>query len=383
MLHGALQKCVDAKIGVIFMWQKGLWYKEWQGIKWVVPFVFLVFLLAFFVGLVNETDAWNKSQAHYKSEDFQVEQELDPDFAMTKQEIRDDLTVRYLAYETKLSDKVDQYTYFFFSFTVSVPFTLTLVLSVILGMCSVILERYTRGNHFTAVMPYSKKAILGVKVLLGFVVITVSYFVSLGLGVWYFTSQVPAEFVDFQQQKLIMDMLGSWLAYLLLFLLPIVVGYVIGSPLGGILATAGLVLLPGTILAFVVHMEHFMNKGVSGDLAYWSDYCRILEPLGFIRPAYGPLILQLGLLVGALVFAGVVAERESLETNGRLFVFQKMRAWGIGISAILIGMFVANMIQDFVKLSGPAGFAGFLVIFGVSVVASVVVGIRFVYGKRL
>ncbi|AQY49642.1 hypothetical protein UE46_00215 [Listeria weihenstephanensis] len=364
------------------MWQKGLWYKEWRGIRWVVPLVFLVFLLAFFVGLVNESDAWNKSQAHYKSEDFQVEQELDPDFAMTKQEIRDDLTVRYLAYETKLSDKVDQYTYFFFSFTVSVPFTLTLVLAVILGMCSVILERYTRGNHFTAVMPYSKKAILGVKVLLGFAVITVSYFVSLGLGVWYFTSQVPAEFIDFHHQKLIMDVLGSWLAYLLLFLLPIVVGYVIGSPLGGILATAGLVLLPSTILTFVAHMEHFMNKGASGDLSYWSDFCRILEPLGFIRPAYGPLILQVGLLIGALIFAGIVAERESLETNGRLFVFQKMRAWGIGVTAILIGMLVANMVQDFVKLSGTAGFVGFLAIFGVSVMASVIVGIRFIYGKR-
>ncbi|MBC6310014.1 hypothetical protein HCJ66_10725 [Listeria sp. FSL L7-1582] len=365
------------------MWQKGLWYKEWRGIRWVVPLVFLVFLLAFFVGLVNESDAWNKSQAHYKSEDFQVEQELDPDFAMTKQEIRDDLTVRYLAYETKLSNKVDQYTYFFFSFTVSVPFTLTLVLAVILGICSVILERYTRGNHFTAVMPYSKKAILGVKVLLGFAVITVSYFVSLGLGVWYFTSQVPAEFVDFHHQKLIMDVLGSWLAYLLLFLLPIVVGYVIGSPLGGILATAGLVLLPGTILAFVAHIETFVQKGASGDLSYWSDFCRILEPLGFIRPAYGPLILQVGLLVGALVFVGVVAERESLETNGRLFVFPKMRAWGIGVAAILIGMFVANMVQDFVKLSGTAGFVGFLAVFGVSMMASVIVGIRFTYGKRL
>ncbi|EUJ47444.1 hypothetical protein [Paenilisteria rocourtiae] len=364
------------------MWQKGLWYKEWRGIRWVVPLVFLVFLLAFFVGLVNEANTWNKNQMHYKSEDFQLEQEVDPDFAMTKQEIRDDLTVRYLAYETNLSESANQYTYFFFSFMVSLPFTMTLVLSVILGICSVILERYTRGNHFTAVIPYSKKAILGVKVLLGFAVITVSYFVSLGLGLWYFSSQVPTEFIDFHQQKLIMDVLGSWLAYLLLFLLPIVVGYVIGSPLGGILATAGLVLLPSTILAFVVHITDFINKGASLDLPYVGDYLRVLEPLGFIRPAYGPLLLQLGLLAGLLAFASVVAERESLETSGKLFVFPEMRVWGLISLATLVGMFVANMVQDFVNLSGMIGLVVFWLIFSVSVIVSIFAGARFFYGKR-
>lgn len=365
------------------MWQKGLWYKEWRGIRWVVPLVFLVFLLAFFVGLVNEANTWNKSQAHYKSGAFQLEQEGDPDFAMTKQEIQDDLTVRYLAYETNLSESVNQYTYFFFSFTVSMPFTMTLVLAVIMGICSVILERYTRGNHFTAVMPYSKRAILGVKVMLGFAVITASYFVSLGLGLWYFSSQVPTEFIDFHQQKLIMDVLGSWLAYLLLFLLPIVVGYVIGSPLGGILATGGLVLLPSTILAFVAHIISFINKDASLDLTYWGDYFRALEPLGFIRPAYGPLFLQLGLLAGLLVFASVVAERESLETNGKLFVFPGMRVWGLIIFASMVGMFVANMIQEFVDLSGIAGLVVFWLIFSVSLIVSILAGARSFYGKRL
>ncbi|MBC6315671.1 hypothetical protein [Listeria grandensis] len=365
------------------MWEKGLWYKEWRGIRWVIPLVFLVFLLAFFVGLVNEAGAWNKSQDHYKSEAFRLEQELDPDFAMTKQEIKDDLTVRYLAYETKLTDKIDQYTYFFFSFTVSVPFTLTLVLSVVFGMCAIILERYTRGNHFTAVLPYSKKAVLGVKVLLGIAVITVSYFVSLGLGFWYFSSQVPAEFIDFEAQKLVMDVIGTWLAYLLLFLLPIVVGYLIGSPLGGIMITAGLLLLPNMILSFVGHLSAFLNKGEMGELAYWCDYFRIFEPLGFIRPAYGPLLLQGVLLLTFVLVAWFAAERESLETNGRLFVFQRMRAWGIGVFGVFTGMFVANMIQDFVKLTGIAGLVLFLIVFCLSGISFMMFAIRLVYGKRL
>ncbi|MBC2160256.1 hypothetical protein HCB21_10770 [Listeria booriae] len=364
------------------MREKGLWYKEWRGIRWMVPCVLLAFLLAFMVGFVNEANSWKENNAHYHSAEFLESQKVDADFAMTDKEIKDDLTVRYLAYETKLAHE-DQYTYFFLGFTVGVPFTLTLIFSVVFGACLVILERYTRGDHFTALLPYSKRAIFGVKVLLGVIVITVGYFVSLGLGLLYFTTHVPAEFIDFDLQKLWMDILGSWLAYLILFLVPIVAGYLSGTALGGILLTIGAFLLPSVVLQFSMNVHQHVYDGKTGQLSYWSDYFRVFEPFGFVRPAYVPLVLQVVVLCGLVLIGLWAVVRESLETNGRLFVYPKMRIWMLVIGSSIVGMLVANMIQTFAKLSDSLGFLLFIAIFIVIMGICVWNGARFIFGKRL
>lgn len=364
------------------MREKGLWYKEWRGIRWMVPCVLLVFLLAFMVGFVNEANSWKESNAYYHSAEFLDSQKVDADFAMTDKEIRDDLTVRYLAYETKLAHK-DQYTYFFLGFTVGVPFTLTLIFSVVLGVCLVILERYTRANNFTALLPYSKKAIFGVKVLFGGLVITVGYFVSLGLGLLYFVTQVPAEFVDFDLQKLWMDIFGSWLAYLILFLVPVVAGYLSGTALGGILLTIGAFLLPSAVLQFAMNVHQYLYDGKTGQLSYWSDYFRVFEPFGFVRSAYVPLVFQLLILCGLVLVGLWAVVRESLETNGRLFVYPKMRFWMLIIGSLIVGMLVADMIQTFAKLSDLLGFLLFIAIFIMVTGICIWNGARFIFVKRL
>lgn len=152
------------------MFNRGLWYREWRNMRWMLLGVAVLFFLGITLGLVTDADRWQSQKDYYESSAFLKQQNEDPEYKTTDEEMKTSLTVVYLAmpmYSNFVEAEYNEYLPFMFYFQVEMFFTLIKIAVFILGVLAVIFERYTRGNRFTASLPYKRTHIIGVKMIMG------------------------------------------------------------------------------------------------------------------------------------------------------------------------------------------------------------------------
>ncbi|MDC9217584.1 hypothetical protein PSM09_18250, partial [Clostridioides difficile] len=141
------------------MFNRGLWYREWRNMRWMLLGVVILFFLGITLGLMSDADRWNSQKEYYESSGFLKQQKENPEFKTSDEEMKASLTVAYLTvpmYTNFVQDEFVDYMPFMFYFQVEMFFTLIKVSVFILGVLAVIFERYTRANRFTASLPYKR-----------------------------------------------------------------------------------------------------------------------------------------------------------------------------------------------------------------------------------
>ncbi|WP_241433662.1 hypothetical protein [Listeria floridensis] len=233
------------------MFDKGLWYKEWQSSKWAFLLVFLFFMLGIFGGLFSDVSRWESTDRYYHSAEFIKEQQKNSDLRLSEKEIDQNLTVVYLIpnlIQMNNYDNVSIQNFYLASFTNDLFFSASKIAVFLLGFFLIAFERYTRKNRFTALLPFKRTAIIAVKLLQSFAVITISYCASFGFGMLYFNSKIPSEYLKWNQSQLMIDGLSAYLSFILIFLLAVVVSLCIASPIPSVLIGTGAWLFPNVVI---------------------------------------------------------------------------------------------------------------------------------------
>lgn len=52
------------------MFNRGLWYREWRNMRWMLLGVAILFFLGIALGLVSDAERWQSQKDYYESSDF-------------------------------------------------------------------------------------------------------------------------------------------------------------------------------------------------------------------------------------------------------------------------------------------------------------------------
>ncbi|WP_088810065.1 MULTISPECIES: hypothetical protein [Listeria] len=330
------------------MFSKGLWYKEWQSARWILVLLVIMFFIGIFGGLMTDANTWADTRDYYHSESFQKEQESDPDLQLSKEEIKTNLTIVYLnpLFPELVNPKYEDISPYYISFTGSIFFDIIKIAVFALGLFIVAFERFTRKNRFTAMLPYKRRHVISVKMLLGISAITVGLLSSLGAGMLYFQAKIPAEYLDWEKTKLLHDILGAYLSFILIFLVAVIIGLCIASPVASVLIGVGALLFPVLLIASLDKMYMILNRN-KGELDMSSlilreDYLKVFSPFDMQLKSVGPLWFFFALMIACVIFAIWLFNNQKLERNGQLFAFGWVKWIVYFFFALSSGLFVAN-----------------------------------------
>lgn len=345
------------------MFNRGLWYREWRNMRWMLLGVVILFFLGITLGLMSDADRWNSQKEYYESSEFLKQQKENPEFKTSDEEMKASLTVAYLAvpmYTNFVQDEFVDYMPFMFYFQVEMFFTLIKVSVFILGVLAVIFERYTRANRFTASLPYKRTHIVGVKMMMGIATIGLSYLISMGIGLTYFMSHVPKEYIQLDAPKFWVDIVGGLFTYLLIFLVAILIGLLIGSPIAAAFVAFGVMLLPSVLNPTLDNMYNFIwphdgDKGMS-KLLRFEDYVNIFSPFSFESASFGAVIFSVILSVLMVVAILILYKKQHIERSGYLFAFSWVKWPFLVLFSLFVGMTAANLAVTDTEF----GFVGYL-----------------------
>ncbi|KGL41180.1 hypothetical protein BMT55_04260 [Listeria newyorkensis] len=338
------------------MFNKHLWLKEWRGVRWIVVVLMLLFLYAQTGGLYSDTESWQSQYDYFQSDGFQKEQEQSPsDAKMTPEQVKSSLTLNYFTTGFP-GDK------FSTQYTMSQSYFALSILVVILGLAMVGWERYTRKDHFSLAAPFKRGSMIGTKLLLGGLAITVGYGISLWLGLWHMFQVIPTEYIDLDMQKVYLGLIGNLGTFLLLFVVAVFVGTVMGELLATVIAMLVITMMPRYLYVVWSVLMQLLYPDVDAEkLTNWTSYANVFLVFGNSEFEYGPFILQLILLVLFVVGSVFFYKRYSIENNGKVLAFSYLRI----PSAILISFGGAILVTNFWMGGGSAdgpSLTGFLII---------------------
>lgn len=345
------------------MFNRGLWYREWRNMRWMLLGVAILFFLGIALGLVSDAERWQSQKDYYESSDFIKQQKENPEFKTSDEEMKTSLTVAYLAipmYTNFVQEEYVEYMPFMFYFQVEMFFTLIKASVFILGVLAVIFERYTRANRFTASLPYKRTHIIGVKMIMGIATITLSYLVSIGIGLTYFFRHIPTEYIQLEMAKFWTDVVGGLFTYILIFLVAILIGLLIGSPIAAAVVAFGVMLLPNVLNPTLDNLYKYIwpHGGEAGmtNLLKLEDYVNVFSPFSFESASLGAVIFS-GVLSVCMVLAILVLyKKQHIERNGYLFAFSWVKWPFLILFSLFIGMATANLAVADTELS----FIGYL-----------------------
>lgn len=338
------------------MFNKHIWLKEWRGVRWIVIVLMVLFLYAQTGGLYSDTDSWQSQYDYFQSDGFQKEQEqLPSDAKMTPEQVKTSLTLSYFTTGFP-GDK------FSTQYTMSQSYFALSILVVILGLAMVGWERYTRKDHFSLAAPFKRSSMIGTKLLLGCLAITVAYGVSLWLGLRHMFHVIPSEFIDLDMQKVYLGLIGNLGTFLLLFVVAVFVGTVMGELLSTVIALLVITIMPRYVYVVWSVLMQLLHPDISSDkLANWTSYANVFLIFGNSKFEYGPFILQMILLVLFGLGSVFFYKRYSIENNGKVLAFSYLRM----PSSILVSFGGAVLITNFWlgggSLEGPS-LTSFLII---------------------
>lgn len=306
--------------------------------RWLVVVLMLLFLYAQTGGLYSDTESWQSQYDYFQSDGFQKEQQQSPsDDKMTPEQVKSSLTLSYFTTGFP-GDK------FSTQYTMSQSYFALSILVVILGLAMVGWERYTRKDHFSLAAPFKRGSMIGTKLLLGCLVITVAYGVSLWLGLWHMFQVIPSEFIDLDMQRVYLGMIGNLGTFLLLFVVAVFVGTVMGELLATVIALLVITIMPRYIYVVWLALMQLLQPGVSADkLANWTSYANVFLIFGNSEFEYGPFFFQMVLLVLFGIGSVFFYKRYSMENNGKVLAFSYLRI----PSAIFVSFGGAILVTNF------------------------------------
>ncbi|MBC1396651.1 permease [Listeria welshimeri] len=345
------------------MFNRGLWYREWRNMRWMLLGVAVLFFLGITLGLVTDADRWQSQKDYYESSAFLKQQNEDPEYKTTDEEIKTSLTVVYLAmpmYSNFVEAEYNEYLPFMFYFQVEMFFTLIKIAVFILGVLAVIFERYTRGNRFTASLPYKRTHIIGVKMIMGIATIILSYVASVAIGWSYFQAHVPKEYFQLDTSKFWVDIVGGLFTYILIFLVAILIGLLIGSPIAASVVAFGVMLIPNVLNPTMDNFYRFIwpDEGEAGmtNLLKFEDYINVFSPFSFESPSFKSVIFSVILSILMIIASLILYKKQHIERSGYLFAFPWVKWPFLVLFSLFVGMATANLAITDTKL----GFIGYL-----------------------
>lgn len=356
------------------MFNRGLWYREWRNMRWMLLGVAILFFLGISLGLVSDADRWQSQKNYYESSEFLEQQKADPEFKTSDEEINTSLTVAYLAvpmYTTFVAEEYQEYMPFMFYFQMDMFFSLIKISVFILGVLAIIFERYTRGNRITAALPYKRTHIVGVKLILGIATITLSYIISTALGWLYFLKHVPSEYIQLDTARFWMDIAGGLSSFILIFLVAVLIGLLIGSPIAAAAVAFGVTLLPNVINPMLDNIYNYIwpNAGEAGmaTLLRSEDYLNVFALFSFESVAIGPVIFSIILNIMMVLAILILYKKQHIERSGYLFAFPWVKWPFLIILSLVLGIAIANLATANTDLSFVAyicwGIGSIIVIF--------------------
>ncbi|MBC1449390.1 permease [Listeria welshimeri] len=345
------------------MFNRGLWYREWRNMRWMLLGVAVLFFLGITLGLVTDADRWQSQKDYYESSAFLKQQNEDPEYKTTDEEMKTSLTVVYLAmpmYSNFVEAEYNEYLPFMFYFQVEMFFTLIKIAVFILGVLAVIFERYTRGNRFTASLPYKRTHIIGVKMIMGIATIISSYVASVALGWSYFLAHVPKEYFQLDTSKFWVDIVGGLFTYILIFLVAILIGLLIGSPIAASVVAFGVMLIPNVLNPTMDNFYRFIwpDEGEAGmtNLLKFEDYINVFSPFSFESPSFKSVIFSVILSILMIIASLILYKKQHIERSGYLFAFPWVKWPFLVLFSLFVGMATANLAITDTEL----GFIGYL-----------------------
>ncbi|AHI57215.1 permease [Listeria ivanovii] len=346
------------------MFNRGLWYREWRNMRWMLLGVTVLFFLGITLGLVSDADRWQSQKSYYESSGFLKQQKEDPEFKTSDEEMNASLTVAYLAvpmYTTFVAEEYQEYMPFMFYFQMDLLFTLIKVSVFILGVLAIIFERYTRGNRITASLPYKRTHIVGVKLILGIITIVLSYIVSMAIGWSYFLNHVPNEYIQLDTTKFWMDLAGGLSSFILVFLVAVLIGLLIGSPIAAAAVAFGVTLLPNVINPMLNNIFNYIwpNAGEAGmgTLLRFEDYLNVFALFSFESVAIGPVIFSIVLNIFMVVIILILYKKQHIERSGYLFAFPWVKWPFLIVFSLVFGVAIANLA---VTNTNPLNFVSYI-----------------------
>lgn len=340
---------------------KGLWYKEWRNMRWMMLIVFVLFCFAFIWGLGNDAKDWQTTKKYYDSKEFAKQQKSDEQ-PVSDTEIKTSLTVVYITmplYEEFLPKKYQENIPFVLSFSSASFMTLLYVAIFALGIATVGFERYTRGNRFTAMLPYKRSSIMAVKLTLGMGTIIGSYLITAFIGWRYFTSKIPERFLAIDTHKFIIDMGGALISLLLIFMVAVLIGLLIASPFAGVFIGVCAELVPLLFANGISKVNDIIQPNAVGAAAKKvvevSDYFSMFNPFSYESSGWPLLITSFGVLLFFVVVAMILFQFQQLERNGQMFAFKWIKWPFIIITSFSIGVLIAN-ISNTTKIGAYIGW---------------------------
>lgn len=345
------------------MFNRGLWYREWRNMRWMLLGVAVLFFLGITLGLVTDADRWQSQKDYYESSAFLKQQNEDPEYKTTDEEMKTSLTVVYLAmpmYSNFVEAEYNEYLPFMFYFQVEMFFTLIKIAVFILGVLAVIFERYTRGNRFTASLPYKRTHIIGVKMIMGIATIILSYVASVAIGWSYFLAYVPKEYFQLDTSKFWVDIVGGLFTYILIFLVAILIGLLIGSPIAASVVAFGVMLIPNVLNPTMDNFYRFIwpDEGEAGmtNLLKFEDYINVFSPFSFESPSFKSVIFSVILSILMIIASLILYKKQHIERSGYLFAFPWVKWPFLVLFSLFVGMATANLAITDTEL----GFIGYL-----------------------
>ncbi|WP_239253714.1 hypothetical protein [Listeria ilorinensis] len=366
------------------MKNRGLWYKEWLGIRWFALVIFILFLGGLFWGIFNDVNRWHETVEYYDSSEFAKTQRESKDNRMSPDDINKSLTVVYLVqpdYEPYINAAYKYSSNFVFYFSYSLFFLFVKIAVFGLGLFLVLFERFTRGNRFVATLPYKRSRVMAVRLLIASLAITASFFVSVGLGLVYINQSIDPDFIQWDVSRLLLLLGSAWLSYLLLFLSAIVIGLAIASPFAGVLIGLGTVFVPNVLITsidrlFLMNANHAASMHEMKSIIPFEDCINIFDPFGmqsdsaFVPLFYGVLALILTIL------AILMYKFQAIEKNGQLFAFDWVKWVVYGGFSISTALSITNLIDgnytDGLQMSTYFVIAGIIAVVLFIVIAIVV-----------
>lgn len=340
------------------MFNRGLWYREWRNMRWLLLGVAILFFLGITLGLVSDADRWQSQKDYYESSDFIAQQNEDPEFKTSEEEMKTSLTVAYLAvpmYTIFMDEEYQEYIPFMFFFQMDLFFTLIKISVFVLGVLAIIFERYTRGNRITVSLPYKRTHIVGVKLLLGIATITLSYIISMAIGLTYFLNHVPSEYIQFDMTKFWMDIVGGLFSFILIFLVAILIGLLIGSPIAALVIAFGVTALPNVLNPMLVNVYNYLwpsaGEAGMGNLLRFEDYLNVFSLFSFESASFGPVIFSFILSVFMVIIILILYKKQHIERSGYLFAFPWVKWPFLILFSIVIGVAMANLATTNTELS--------------------------------
>ncbi|WP_099221747.1 hypothetical protein [Listeria costaricensis] len=335
------------------MRNRGLWYKEWLGIRWFALVIFILFLGGIFWGIFNDVNRWHETVDYYDSDAFAEMQKESKDDYMTAEDINNSLTVVYLVqpnYEPFINPAYVDSTNFVFYFPYSLFFLFIKIAVFGLGLFLVLFERFTRGNRLMATLPYKRSRVMAVRLIITSSVITMSFLISVGLGLLYINQSIDPDFIQWDVSRLLLLLGSSWLSYLLLFLSAIVIGLAIASPLAGVLIGMGTIFVPNVLITsidklFLMKANHLATIQEMKSIIPLEDCINIFAPFNmqsdsaFVPLFYGVLALSL------TVLAILMYKYQAIEKNGQLFAFDWIKWVVYGGFSISTALAITNLID--------------------------------------